>query len=243
VKPDDARERIWLSPTEVFARRSSRVSCWLLRYTLHFFRLRPHITILEAEEIYAIRANYPLLLGNQASTQILGLCGGFPHHPPPQQSFCFWLVAEACEELNVAVGACSLRSCRRRLWCGWRNRGWIFFGSCVPAAGLVQCAGRLIPVGRHGDSLAAHTELHRRLSPPRGPNRGRCKGAPGPDELRPGRDLRDAILEVLVHERCCGVVPRCWDWSQAGHALAELRDWVRCFHWVSSSPGILSGSL
>jgi hypothetical protein len=38
--------------------------------------------------------------------------------------------------------------------------GWIGVGSCVPAVGLVQYVGWFNPVGRHGDGLASHRELH-----------------------------------------------------------------------------------
>jgi hypothetical protein len=69
---------------------------------------------------------------------------------------------ETCGEADVATGACSLGSwglwrCGRKR-CGWRcvGRG---FGSGAPAFVLVEHVGRLDPVGRRGDGLAAHQEL------------------------------------------------------------------------------------
>jgi hypothetical protein len=56
-----------------------------------------------------------------------------------------------------------------------------------------------------------------------GPGRGCCRGAPKPSALCPEGENMSA-LEIGVHEFRQGGITCCWNWSEAGHVLAELGD-------------------
>jgi hypothetical protein len=152
---------------------------------------------------------------------------GGSHITPPRGDVC--LGVEAQGEADLATGACSLRRC----WWRQQNRaGWAAVGRCVPAVGLVQYVGRLNPVGRHGDGIAAHKEFHRLLSPREDLVGAALRGLQSPAKCVLAEEDVRATVEVLVHEHFWGGVARCWNWSQAGHVSAELRDEVRWFHLV-----------
>jgi hypothetical protein len=67
-----------------------------------------------------------------------------------------------------------------------------------------------------------------------GPGRGRCRGLQGRARCVLAKEHMGALLEAAVHECSRGGVLGCWNWSEAGHVLAEVSDEKRCVHWVGT---------
>jgi hypothetical protein len=67
-----------------------------------------------------------------------------------------------------------------------------------------------------------------------GHGRGRFRGAPNAGAVCPDGEGMGAFLAVAVHECSQGGVACCWNWSEAGHMLAELGDEMSWIHWFGS---------
>jgi hypothetical protein len=120
----------------------------------------------------------------------------------------------AGREAPVATGMRSLGGWRR--WCGlWY--GWCSVGrrvaDSVSAVGLVEYVGRLDPVGRHANWLAAHMELQRFLFPSQDLVGTTVRWLQSPSRcVLMEEDVR-AVVEVLVHVCIWTGVACCRNWS------------------------------